>query len=70
MLRTPTETLMTAMDRFGEAEPKECLIVWTDESGDVCWSSSTDSLVAKKGLVDYMWTIFDEQVREMYRTQK
>lgn len=68
--RSPTETLMAAMERFSEAEPKDCLVIWTDEAGDVCWSSSVDSLVVKKGLVDYVWTIFDEQVREAYRIQK
>ena len=69
-MRTATETLMEAMNQFGDSEPKECLIIWTDENGDISWSSTTGSLVLKKGLVDYMRTIFDEQVRDQYRNQE
>jgi hypothetical protein len=68
--RTPTETLMSAMEQFSEAEPKDCLIIWTDEAGDVCWSSSTDALTARIGLAGYMATVLDEQVREMYRRKE
>jgi hypothetical protein len=61
---------MSAMERFSEAEPKDCLIIWTDEAGDVCWSSSTDALTVKIGLVGYVATVLDEQVREMYRRKE
>ena len=38
--RTPTETLLACLTRFGEAEPMRAIVVWTDETGDLCWSCS------------------------------
>ena len=62
--RTPSETLMAAMTEFGVVEPKECIIVWIDEGGDICWSSSTDSQSAKLGMVEMLRTILKNQVGE------
>lgn len=61
-MRSATETVMKAMECFGQAEPEDCLIVWTDESGDLCWSCTTDSIVTKIGLVESMRTILKKQL--------
>lgn len=50
--RTPTQTLLEVMEDFGVSEPKECIVIYTNEAGDFAWSSSTDSLVIKLGLVE------------------
>ena len=51
--RTPTETLLACLTRFGEAEPKRVLVVWTDEAGDLCWSiSGTRSYTAMIGMLE------------------
>ena len=55
---------MEAMTEFGVVEPKECIIVWIDEGGDICWSSSTDSQSAKLGMVEMLRTILKNQVGE------
>jgi len=47
--RSATETLMTAMEEFDKHEPKECLIIFTDEAGDLVWNSTSDSIVVKLG---------------------
>lgn len=38
--RTPSETLIACLDKFGEAEPEAALVAWVDENGDLCWSFS------------------------------
>jgi hypothetical protein len=50
--RTATETLIAAMEEFGNDEPKECIIVYTTSAGDLCWSSNSDSQVIKFGLLE------------------
>ena len=50
--RTATQTLITALEYFGEDEPKECLVIYTSESGDLCWSCTTGSRVVKLGLLE------------------
>jgi hypothetical protein len=60
--RTPTETLMAAMQAFADAEAKECIVIWSDEDGDICWYSSTDSQVLKLGLVEFVSTTLKWQV--------
>lgn len=62
MSRTATETVMSAMEQFGEIEPKDCLIIWTDESGDICWSCTTDSQVVRLGMIEFMKTILMKKV--------
>lgn len=50
--RTASETLVAAMEDFGESEPKDCLIIYTNDVGELCWSASTDSVVVKLGLLE------------------
>lgn len=38
--RTPTETLVHCLEDFGQSEPLKCIVIYTNESGDICWSSS------------------------------
>jgi hypothetical protein len=39
--RTPSETLIAALEDFGESEPQMCVIIWTSDNGDINWSTST-----------------------------
>lgn len=50
--RTPTETLVSVMEEFGVCEPKECLVIYTNADGDLCWASTSDSQVVKFGLLE------------------
>jgi hypothetical protein len=52
ILRSPTETLMKCMEDFGECEPKELIVIWTDHNGDLCRSSSTNSVSTQLGLIE------------------
>ena len=52
MAQSATDTLVNAMEEFGRAEPKECMIIWTDSEGDICWSSTTDALTVKLGMIE------------------
>jgi hypothetical protein len=38
--RSPTETLIHCIEEFGECEPQKAIVIWTDASGDICWSVS------------------------------
>lgn len=40
------------MEDFGETEPKECIVIYTNEDGDLCWSCTSDSRVVKLGLIE------------------
>lgn len=62
MIRTATETLMSAMTEFGQTEPRDCIVIWTNEAGDICWSSSTDSQLIKIGMVEMLRTILKKRV--------
>lgn len=50
--RTATETLVAVMEEFGVCEPKECLVIYTNQDGDLCWSSTSDSMMTKLGLIE------------------
>jgi hypothetical protein len=52
MIRTATQTLMDAMEEFGCAEPNDCMIIWTDSQGDICWSTTSDALTVKLGMIE------------------
>lgn len=45
------------MEEFGRAEPLDCMIIWTDQSGDICWSSTTDSRVIRLGMIEMVKTL-------------
>lgn len=60
--RSPTETLMHCLEEFGKEEAVECMVIWTDESGDICWSCSTDSQVTKLGMVGFVGTLLAKRV--------
>ncbi len=50
--RSVTETLVAVMEEFSASEPKECIVIYTNEAGELCWSSTSDSMVTKLGLVE------------------
>lgn len=52
--RSATETLVKCMEAFGEAEPKNAIVIWTDEAGDINWSSTSDSVSEKVGLLEFV----------------
>lgn len=64
MTRTATETVMSALETFGEAEPTECMVIWTDEAGDICWSANTDSQVVRLGMIEFVRTVLKKRVDE------
>ena len=51
-IRTGTETLLACMEEFGTSEPKDLLVIYTNEAGELCWSCSTDSVTTKLGLLE------------------
>lgn len=64
MIRSATDTLVNAMEEFGRAEPNECMIIWTDQSGDICWSTTTDSPVTKLGMLEMVKTMITNKIGE------
>ena len=50
--RTPTETLVSALEEFGQDEPRECIVISATQSGDLVMNASTDCLSTKLGLVE------------------
>ena len=45
--RSPSETLMACLEDFGKAEPLRAMVIWTDETGDLCWSTSSPRLLSQ-----------------------
>lgn len=62
MSRTPTETILAVMEEFGQIEPRDCMVIWTDEGGDICWSCSTDSQAIKMGMVEMVKSLIVKQI--------
>lgn len=62
--KTATETLMSAMESFSETEPHDCMVIWTDEAGDICWASSTNSQIVKIGMVEFVRTMLKRDAGE------
>jgi hypothetical protein len=62
--RTPTETLMDALESFGEDEPKEVIIIYTTQAGDLIWHSSVSTTSTKVGMLETakFWVL--ERMRE------
>lgn len=50
--RTPSETLINCLENFGTDEPDAVMVVWTTRSGDIAWSSSTDRMSLKVGMLE------------------
>ena len=48
--RSPTETLVAAMEEVGEANV--CLVIMTDTNGDIITLGSTDVLSTRLGLLE------------------
>lgn len=55
-VRTPTETVMKVLEDFSDDEAIEVFIITKHKSGDVSWSSSTDELSTKLGLLEFVKT--------------
>ena len=51
--RTPTETLIKCMEDFGEDEPENLMVIYTTKGGDLAWSSTTDSISMKIGMLEF-----------------
>ena len=64
--RTPTDTLMAAMQSFSEDEPEDCIVVYTSQAGDLLYLSSTDSTSRKVGLLEAakFWVLEGQKKRE------
>ena len=61
--RTPTETLVACMERFGECEPEQLLILYTDANGGLCWSTSNPMRHTQLiGMVECARAIFKKQM--------
>jgi hypothetical protein len=63
-MRTATETLVNTMEEFGRAEPEDCIIIWTDANGDICWSSTTNSKVIRLGMIETVKALILSKVDE------
>lgn len=61
--RTPSQTLIAALEEFGADEPAECLVIFTTQGGDICTMSSTDLIAVKLGMLEMVKTIVMEDIR-------
>jgi hypothetical protein len=61
--RTPTETLVKAMEEVGDAV--ECLVIMTDAGGDILTMASTDVLSTRLGLLEMAKTLTVKDIMAM-----
>lgn len=40
LTRTPSETLISCLEDFGDDEPDNVLVIYTTKGGDICWSAN------------------------------
>ena len=64
--RTPTETLIAAMEEFGKDEPAEVIVVFTTKEGDICNMCSTDTLSTKMGMLKTAELLVEEAMKEAW----
>ena len=50
--RSGTETLISSLEDFGKSEPRDCIVIYTNDEGDLCWNCTSDSFTVKIGLVE------------------
>ena len=62
--RTPTETLVRCLEEFGEVEPVNVMVIWTDVAGDIAWSTNTDSQVIKFGMIEFVKQLLIERLQK------
>lgn len=52
-MRTPTDTLMLCLEDFGRAEPDIVIVLYTNQEGEYCYSTSAyDRLSHLVGLLE------------------
>jgi len=49
---TPTQLLVSCMEDFGRCEPTDALVIYINESGQICWNTSNKSLVVSLGMIE------------------
>lgn len=50
---TASEVVIKALEDFGISEPETVLILFTNEAGNICCRSNTDSTCMKVGMLRY-----------------
>lgn len=50
--RTPEETIQAALKECEDCRPVECLVIMTDENGDILTLGSTSVLSTRLGLLE------------------
>jgi len=63
--RTSTETLVSAMEDMGTSEARDCLVIYTNQNGDLCWSCTSDSFTVKFGLLEACKQAMVQKFREL-----
>jgi hypothetical protein len=51
--RSPSETIMKVMEDFGGDEPEELIVIWTTKAGDIAWSSTTEHISLRIGMLEF-----------------
>jgi hypothetical protein len=56
--RTPSDTLISCLEDFGEDEPKKVIVLYTTKGGDLCWSvSGPDTYTETVGILECAKTV-------------
>ena len=61
--RTPTETLVKAMEEVGDAI--ECMVIMTDANGDIITLASTNVLSTRLGILEMAKTLTVKDILAM-----
>lgn len=62
--RSASDTLIAVLEDYGQDEPLECMVITKHTSGDVSWSSTTDELSTKLGLIEFVGECVRAQIRK------
>jgi len=54
--RQATDTLMRAMQDFGESEPKWAIVIYLNENDELCWMRSDMSVTMAMGALELVKT--------------
>ncbi len=63
--RSPNDVMMVCLEDFGKSEPRAVLVIYVNDDGDLCTSSSSASLSLKIGMLEMAKDLMLHRARGM-----
>ncbi len=51
-IETPTDLLVSCVEDFGSCEPKQAIVIYTNENDNLCWRSTSMTVCERVGMLE------------------